>query len=105
MIVRIDNCVHVEIEAFYAVSMQLHPALSESVVQAKKERLYAAIRSLEHYAYIHPFARYKRSWIDAGYREFIAEDFHFAYQIFLVEETGQTVAYVIDACHSLLYHD
>lgn len=105
MIVRIDNNVHVEIETFYAVSMQLHPTLDETVVQAKKERLYAAIRSLEDYAYIHPKARYKRSWIDAGYREFIAEDFHFAYQIFLIEETGETVAYVIDACHSLLYHN
>lgn len=105
MIVRIDNSVHTEIETFYAISMQLHPTLSEAVIQAKKERLYAAIRSLKDYAYIHPTARYKRSWIDAGYREFIAEDFHFAYQIFLIEETSETVAYVIDACHSLLYHN
>lgn len=105
MIIRIDNSVHAEIENFYTVSMQLHPTLDEAVVQAKKERLYAAIRSLKDYAYIHPMARYKRSWIDAGYREFIAEDFHFAYRIFIIEETGEPVAYVIDACHSLLYHD
>lgn len=105
MIVRIDKNVHAEIETFYAISLQLHPALSEAVVLAKKERLYAAIRSLEHYAHIYPKARYKRSWIDAGYREFIAEDFHFAYQIFRIEETGETVAYVLDACHSLLYHN
>ena len=64
------------------LSMQLHPSLDEAVVQAKKARLYEAIRSLKVYAYIHPMARYKRAWIDAGYREFIAEDFHFAYQIF-----------------------
>ena len=105
MIVRIDNAVHAEIENFYAISMLLHPTLDEAVVQAKKARLYAAIRSLKDYAYIYPSARYKRAWMDAGYREFIAEDFHFAYQIFLVEETGETIAYVIDACHSLLYHN
>ena len=105
MIVRIDNAVHEEIENFYAISMLLHPTLDETVVQAKKARLYAAIRSLKDYAYIYPSARYKRAWIDAGYREFIAEDFHFAYQIFLIGETGETVAYVIDACHSLLYHN
>ena len=105
MIVRIDNALHAEIENFYAISMLLHPTLDEAVVQAKKARLYAAIRLLKDYAYIYPRARYKRAWIDAGYREFIAEDFHFAYQIFLVEETGETIAYVIDACHSLLYHN
>lgn len=49
MIVRIDNSVHTEIETFYAISMQLHPTLSEAVIQAKKERLYAAIRSLKDY--------------------------------------------------------
>lgn len=105
MIVRIDKNVHAEIETFYAISMQLHPSLDEAVVQAKKARLYEAIRSLKVYAYIHPMARYKRAWVDAGYREFIAEDFHFAYQIFLIEETGETVVYVVDACHSLLYHN
>lgn len=45
MIIRIDNAVHAEIENFYAISMLLHPTLDETVVQAKKARLYAAIRS------------------------------------------------------------
>ena len=31
------------------------------------------------------------------------EDFHFAYEILIVEETGEEVAYVVDACHSYLY--
>ena len=42
---------------------------------------------------------------DFGYHEFIAEDFHFAYKIYTIEETGEQVAYVVDACHSLLYHN
>ena len=90
MIVRIDKNVHVQIAEFYAISMALHPTLDEVTVEKKKSRLNA---------------RYKQAWIDAGYKEFIAEDFHFAYRIYKIEETGELVAYVIDACHSLLYHN
>ena len=95
MIVRIDKNVHVQIAEFYAISMALHPTLDEATVQKKKEM----------YATIYPKARYKLAWIDAGYQEFIAEDFHFAYKIYKIEETGELVAYVVDACHSLLYHN
>ena len=105
MIVRIDNSVHVQIAEFYAISMALHPTLDEAVVERKKSRLYAAIRELETYATIYPLARYTQAWIDAGYHEFIAEDFHFAYKIYTIAETGEQVAYVVDACHSLLYHN
>ena len=105
MIVRIDNNVHIQIAEFYAISMALHPTLDEATVERKKNRLYAALKELEHYATIYPKARYKQAWIDADYNEFIAEDFHFAYKIYKIEETGEMVAYVIDACHSLLYHN
>ena len=105
MIVRIDSSVHVQIAEFYAISLALHPTLDEKVVENKKMRLYAALRSLESYATIYPRARYKQAWIDAGYREFIAEDFHFAYKIYTIKETGEQVAYIVDACHSLLYHN
>ena len=105
MIVRIDKNVHVQIAEFYAISMSLHPTLDKATVERKKSRLYAAIRELEIYATIYPKARYKQSWIDAGYHEFIAEDFHFAYKIYKIEETGESVAYIVDACHSLLYHN
>ena len=105
MIVRIDKNVHVQIAEFYAISMALHPTLDEVTVEKKKSRLFEAIRALEKYATIYPNARYKQAWIDAGYKEFIAEDFHFAYKIYKIEETGELVAYVIDACHSLLYHN
>lgn len=103
MIVRVDKSVHLAIEDFYDIAIQLHPTLSEETVIAKKLRLYAAIRSLKDYAHIYPKARYKRAWIEAGYREFIAEDFHFAYKIMLLKETNEEVAYIVDACHSLLY--
>ena len=105
MIVRIDNNVHLLIAEFYAISMALHPTLDEAVVERKKSRLYDAIRELKYFATIYPKARYKQAWIDAGYQEFITEDFHFAYKIYTIEETGEQVAYVVDACHSLLYHN
>ena len=105
MIVRIDNNVHAQIDDFYFASIMMHHTLSEEIVQAKKERLYNALRSLKDYAHIYPKARYKRAWRDAGYREFIAEDFHFAYEIFIIEETGEEVAYIVDACHSYLYYN
>ena len=38
----------------------------------------------------------KQAWIDAGYKEFIAEDFHFAYRIYKIEETGELVAWKRD---------
>lgn len=105
MTVRIDNNVHAQIEDFYITSVAMHPTLSEEVVQAKKKRLYAALQSLKDYARIYSKARYKRAWRDAGYRELIAEDFHFAYEILIVEETGEEVAYVVDASHSYLYYN
>lgn len=105
MRVRIDKNVHLQIAEFYAISMALHPTLDEAVVERKKERLYAALRELGNFATIYPKARYKQAWIDAGYQEFIAEDFHFAYKIYKIEETGELVVYIIDACHSLLYHN
>ena len=63
------------------------------------------LRNLSREATIHPYARYKQTWIDAGYRELITEDFHFAYTIYKIEETGELMAYVVDACHSTLYHN
>ena len=105
MIVRIDKNVHVQIAEFYAIALALHPTLDEATIERKKSRLYAAIRELETYATIYPKARYKRAWIDAGYNEFIVEDFHFAYKIYRIEETGELVAYVVDAVHSLLYYE
>lgn len=50
-------------------------------------------------ARIYPFARLKEEWIEKKYREFICEDFHFAYQIYMYED-GTEVVRVHDACHS-----
>ena len=104
MRVFIRRRVHAAIKAFYGASILLHPTLDRATVQAKEQRLYEAIRGLKKYAGIHPKARVKRSWIDAGYYELIVEDFHFGYSI---EQTskGESIVIVQDAVHSLLNYD
>lgn len=104
MKVYIDRKVHFEIERFYEASLLIHETLDEVTVNKKIDRLYAAMEDLSIYAKIYPMARYKREWIDAGYQECICEDFHFAYQI-CVNEFGEEIVYIKDACHSLLYHN
>ena len=104
MRVLLDQRVQEKIESFYSISMTLHPTLDIEVVRAKKQRLFAAIRSLSSYASIYPLARVKNEWIELGYREMICEDFHFAFD-FVDLETGETIIYVFDAEHSLLNHN
>ena len=45
----------------------------------------------------------KQEWADAGWQEFICEDFHFAYESGF-DASGEEVVYVHDAIHSLNYH-
>lgn len=104
MKIYIDRKVHYEIERFYETSLLLHEALDEVTVNKKIDRLYDALEGLSIYAHIYAKARYKQEWIDAGYQEFICEDFHFAYQICL-NEYGEEIVRIKDACHSLLYHN
>ena len=58
----------------------------------------------ESLARIYPKARYNQEWINAEYREFICEDFHFAYQIYTLEN-GSEIVRIHDASHSLLYKE
>lgn len=104
MRVVIDNLVHETLEEFYSISMALHPTLDEVVVEKKKVRLYAALRGLATHASIYPLARIKSNWVEAGYREMICEDFHFAFD-FVDLDNGETIVYVFDAVHSLLNHN
>lgn len=101
MRVFIDNHVHVSIERFYEATLELHPALDEVTVMKKIDRLYSALEALGKYPTIYAIARYKRSWQKKGYREFICEDFHFAYQIYTLE-TGEQIVRIHEASHSLL---
>lgn len=103
MRVQINHLVQDKIEEFYSISMALHPSLSLESVIAKKDRLYSALRSLSIYASIYPLARVIPAWIEAGYREMICEDFHFAFDIVDLDN-GETIVYVYDAVHSLLNH-
>lgn len=103
MRVFIDNEVHEQIEAFYENALKRHITLDEAIVVRKINRLYDALESLGTFASIYPLARLKTKWIEEGYREFICEDFHFAYQIYALDD-GEEVVRVHDAVHSLLYH-
>lgn len=102
MKIYIDQKVHREIEHFYGIALHNHEALDEITVLKKIDRLYEAIESLGTFARIYPIARYKEEWIRNGYREFICEDFHFAYQIYTLGN-GTEIVRIHDAVHSLLY--
>jgi hypothetical protein len=104
MRVIVEQHVRLSIIEFYAISMQLHPTLDEATVQAKIDRLMAAMHDLERFYSIHPDARLKHSWIAAGYKEVIVEDFHIAYKVETDEDGEQYVA-IHDAVHSLLYRE
>lgn len=102
MKVYVDKRVHRQIESFYENALLLHEALDEITIKRKIDRLYDALEGLGTYAQIYPLARYKKEWIILGYREFICEDFHFAYQIYTIED-GTEIVRIHDAVHSLLY--
>ena len=104
MKIIIDKQVDLAIHNFYEVSVRLHPSLDIAIVNAKINRLYDAIAELGQTHGIYPFARLKKSWIEANYHEMIAEDFHFAYREEM-DEDGEQYIVVYDAVHSLLYYE
>ncbi len=101
MKILVKSHVHEQINEFYYHALHNHITLSESIVTAKKKRLYAALGSLGDFPSLYPPARLKQSWRKQGYRECIFEDFHFAYEI--VEVDNEQIVAVSDAVHSLLY--
>ena len=105
MKVIVDDSVHHRLNEFYFNALLNHPALDEMTVIYKVERLYAALEQLGKYASALPVARLKTEWIALEYREYIVEDFHFAFRIYTDETCGISYVYVHDACHSLLYHE
>lgn len=104
MKVLVKESVYETLEDFYRTSMQLHPTLDEITVRKKIRRLTQSIRQLGMHPTSHPFARFKQDWISNKYRDFVFEDIHIAYTI-AQTESGDEFVYVVDACHSLLYHD
>lgn len=103
MKVILSNEAKYAINSFYQKALELHETLDETTVKNKIKRLYAGIRELKTFYSLYPKARYKEEWIQQGYRDFTIEDFHIAYRLVKLEN-GETVVYVADACHSLLYH-
>lgn len=104
MRVIIEKKVHFVIEDFYRHSLMNHITLTESSVRRKKKRLYEALASLGDYAFLYPKSRYKQDWITNNYRDFICEDFHFAYTIEVLY-SGEEVVAIHDACHSFLFYN
>ncbi len=104
MKILVSRKVHLAIEEFYDIALQRHPTLDEETVIRKMNRLYDSMEALGKYAHIYPLARHKNEWVKKGYREFICEDFHFAYMI-AEDENGEEMVLIEDACHSFLYHN
>lgn len=103
MRIIIDDEVHQAIEDFYRAAMVNHITLSFETVENKKNRLFDAIEDLRYNHRIYPKARLKQEWIEAGWQEFICEDFHFAFE-YGHDQYGEDVVYIHDAVHSLLYY-
>ena len=78
MDVYIDKSVHSKIIRFYEAAMRNHITLDENTINRKIDRVYK------------------------GYREYIFENLHFAYQIY-ERKDGTRIVRVHDICHSLLY--
>lgn len=103
MRVIVDNKVHEALVDFYEVAKNRHVALGTRVIIRKMQRIYAGLEELGKYAHACPKARLRKDWVDKGYQECLIEGFHFAFEVFLDEETGEQFVYVHEACHSLLY--
>ncbi len=102
MDVYIDKSVHSKIIRFYEAAMRNHITLDENTINRKIDRVYEALEKLGDYAYIYSLARLNQEWKNKGYREYIFENLHFAYQIY-ERKDGTRIVRVHDICHSLLY--
>ena len=105
MKVVVDQTVHIKMNEFYEIALQLHPTLDGKTKAKKMNRIFSELDRLGHYATIYNKACLRSSWIQNGYRECVIEDIHFAFQIYKNGETGEPYVYVHDACHSYLYKE
>lgn len=81
MRVVIEDLVHQHILDFYDAVMKHHETLSYESVMKKIDRLYSSLNSLGEMPTIYAKSRLKEKWIQNGWREYLCEDFHFAYEI------------------------
>ena len=104
MKVFIDNRVYQVLDEFYDASMRRHITLDYATVLAKIDRLEKAMYGFADFAECFHRQPYKRDWQDAGYYEFYAEEFHFAYKVYQLP-SGEKVLYYHDAVHSTLNYN
>ena len=88
MKVVVDQTVHIKMNEFYEIALQLHPTLDGKTIAKKMNRIFSELDRLGHYATIYNKACLRSSWIQNGYGE-----------------TGEPYVYVHDACHSYLYKE
>ncbi len=103
MKVIIDKKVQTSIQDFYDAAMERHITLSYTSVIDKMNRLYDSLEDLGKIPSLYAKSRLKEDWVKAGWREYICEDFHFAYEI-CTDDDGEDYVWVHDAVHSLLYY-
>lgn len=103
MRVVIDSKVHASIQEFYDAAMMRHATLDFQTVQKKITRLYDSLETLGSYPALYAKARLKEDWVASSWREYICEDFHFAYEI-CEDDNGEDYVWVRDAVHSMLYY-
>lgn len=104
MRVVIDPQVYNVLDEFYKASREAHITLGLSKCLAKIERLELSMRQFAEYAEIFHKEPYRQDWRDAGYYEYITEDFHFAYRVYVLPN-GEKVLIYHDAVHSFLNYN
>lgn len=104
MRVLVRDTVYDEVERFYEAAMEHHPTLDLQTVLKKEDRLFRALQRLGETYFLYGEPRFVQQWKDAGYSDFIVEDFHFAFQVSALP-SGELVVSVEDVRHSLLFHD
>lgn len=104
MKVVIDPQVYNVLDEFYEASREVHITLGLSECLAKIDRLELSMRQFAEYAEIFHKEPYRQDWRDAGYYEYITEDFHFAYRVYVLPN-GEKVLRYHDAVHSLLNYN
>lgn len=104
MIVVIDSKVYEVLDEFYEKSRQKYCTLTEETCRAKIDRLEAAMYNFQRYARSFNREPYREDWKENGYLEMETENFHFAYQIYVLPDGSEVLRYR-DAVHSLLNHN
>ena len=104
MRVIVRDKVYEALDEFYAVSMKRHPTLDLQTVLNKENRLFEALQSLGENYFLCREPRYILDWRRKGYKDFMYENFHFAFHV-AVLPTGEMVVAVEDVRHDLMFHD